>query len=729
MKHITRNTNRSHRYSARDRRAARVRISLVLACTLGVLLAWAGVWHEVLPWKSASDGVALAIPAINYGSCFPAATPGYARRYETQINVSTYSAANAVTRNLMTVIPLVSWSGVGPDVSLSLYHNSGAIDSPLDLVGPGNLPLGPGWSLSYGSHIEHSFVTGTTTPTTVVIHDDGRQDAYTSDGTSWVAPVGVHDVLTGGGGSVNNYVLTHKDQSFHEYSFDDGRLIAIGDGLGNEIVLSYGVSPARLNWITDASGRQILFGSDSPNSPFNRILDPMESNETTIEDRLWAFSLDSLNRLSKIVDPMGFEIDITYDGSGRIATITDKHEAAAQNPPTYTYTYHTNWDENAIETVTDPRGMTQSFNTFCDDLVLVEMTYTDRRGSDWKYTSIREAPSFGQPNGPLRHIDNPFLQRTTFNYDSDRNMTEYVNALNNTWSYTYDNRGNVLSVESPVHIPTAWNRQEWTYDAYNNVTSYSPTLLVTTTFHYDIAGYPTLLSSIVEPPDGQGSGTATTALEYFLSNPPNTDLATKNGKLKQVTDPNGVVTALDYDQWGHVDAYREGLVGSSYIYNLTSVTDSGSRTISTQEFGPASVLASGGGTGGASTYYPNNKVKSTFCVAVRLAAQESPTESNEATSSKLPIAPTGPISPFPAVSSCSPVMPDDMTSQTPDGDHTTYYPTGEPKHVAMLIATEEGSSTRSLDWEYDALGFLTKARTQDTLSSPDWTASSISKTW
>ncbi|MCH9035187.1 MAG: hypothetical protein IID42_11915 [Planctomycetes bacterium] len=59
-KHIARNTNRSHRYSARDRRAARVRISLVLACALGVLLAWVGVWHEVLPWKSQSGGVALA---------------------------------------------------------------------------------------------------------------------------------------------------------------------------------------------------------------------------------------------------------------------------------------------------------------------------------------------------------------------------------------------------------------------------------------------------------------------------------------------------------------------------------------------------------------------------------------------------------------------------------------------------------------------------------------------
>ena len=60
MKHITRNTNRSHRSETKSRRAARVRIGLVLACALGFLLAGVAVFHEVVPWKPESDGVALA---------------------------------------------------------------------------------------------------------------------------------------------------------------------------------------------------------------------------------------------------------------------------------------------------------------------------------------------------------------------------------------------------------------------------------------------------------------------------------------------------------------------------------------------------------------------------------------------------------------------------------------------------------------------------------------------
>ena len=45
--------------------------------------------------------------------------------------------------------------------------------------------------------------------------------------------------------------------------------------------------------------------------------------------------------------------------------------------------------------------------------------------------------------------------------------------------------------------------------------------------------------------------------------------------------------------------------------------------------------------------------------------------------------------------------------------------TGEPKHVAVRIDTQDGSSTRTFDLEYDGLGFMTKARTQDTLPSQD----------
>ena len=118
MKNIIRNTNRSHRSAPRARRAARVRISLIWACALRVLLGWVGVWHTVVPWKSASDGVAVAKLLIvdeNSGGggepnpdpvYFPDAQPGAPSPWESSTTISTYSTDNMLNRNVQTVIRL-----------------------------------------------------------------------------------------------------------------------------------------------------------------------------------------------------------------------------------------------------------------------------------------------------------------------------------------------------------------------------------------------------------------------------------------------------------------------------------------------------------------------------------------------------------------------------------------------------------------------------------------------
>ena len=80
----------------------------------------------------------------------PPARPGAPRPWEAGIDVATYCTANAVNRNLFTAIPLVSWGGVGPDVSLTLYHNSASVDSGCDLTRGLGADLGPGWTISYG---------------------------------------------------------------------------------------------------------------------------------------------------------------------------------------------------------------------------------------------------------------------------------------------------------------------------------------------------------------------------------------------------------------------------------------------------------------------------------------------------------------------------------------------------------------------------------------------------
>ena len=131
-----------------------------------------------------------------------------------------------------------------------------------------------------------------------------------------------------------------------------------------------------------------------------------------------------------------------------------------------------------------------------------------------------------------------------------------------------------------------------------------------TTFHYDEPGYPALLTSFVEPDDGQGSGPATTTNTYYLA-PYSTDTCDtagecRHGQIESVTDPNGVLTGFDYDIWGQLAMYGEGTTdgGATFIYQLDMTNDSASRTVATFTSGTASRANP---PGGKTLYNPNNR--------------------------------------------------------------------------------------------------------------------------
>jgi len=152
--------------------------------------------------------------------------PGPARPWEVDIPVSTYSRVNTRNGNLFTAIPIVSWSGVGPDMNMMLYHNSanvGVTDTYATATGfsVGIRPCAPpcntgsGWSISYSDHLLFSDYPYTIT----VVAGDGTKDVFTQNGANWDAPPGVHDRLepTPAPGYPDLWRLTHKNQSYQEF--------------------------------------------------------------------------------------------------------------------------------------------------------------------------------------------------------------------------------------------------------------------------------------------------------------------------------------------------------------------------------------------------------------------------------------------------------------------------------------------------------------------------------
>ena len=540
----------------RKRRLRAVARGVVLAAFCAFLVVIGGVFHAARDAGAADSKLIGPLGPEPPWICRPPAQPGAPRPWEAPIQVSTYSVANAVNRNLFTAIPIVSWQGVGPDVNITLYHNSANVGSGIDHG------LGEGWSISYDASLKN---LGGLPQQMLVRADDGTEDIHTYNAMAreWLPPAGVHDKLARRiAGGVRR--LTHKDQSYHGFGWGN-ELVCVGDGLGNEITIDRD-AVGRLETVTDASGRVVEFIYDE--SGLMTQIKAHEAGEGVrhIDQRVWTLT-HTAEGFTKITDPAGFILEIGYDPpdpdrhnpDGRITSITDMRSpgdppAVPADPPhTYQYRYVPSspyFDYNELLEVTDPdpegavppAALTQSFATSCPGYYLIDVEYTDRRGEVWTYEAAR---AWEPENGPLDWIENPLGQRDTFVFDADRHMTWYQDASSHEWDYTYDDKGNVLTVTNNAIAQT----RTWTYDGLNNLTSYTNPECNTVEYDYDTGkdtpenpddDYSTLLSTIVEPEDEPEHLQALTSLEYYIRDPIECALgACDHGQLKRVTDPNG----------------------------------------------------------------------------------------------------------------------------------------------------------------------------------------------
>ncbi len=295
----------------------------------------------------------------------PLPKPGPARPWESQIQVSTYSAANTAHRNLFTAIPIVSWSGTGPDMNMMLYHNAANVGKPVSWTDNTGINLGPGWTIAYSDQLILDLSNNNVT----VVQDDGTEDVFNYENGAWVAPAGVYDILTQVDSTT--WWVTHKNQWFHEFKTVGAvtRLNRAVDATGNETTLTYtSTSPNRLSKVR-ASGRDLNFVYNS--GQLSQIVDPVEAVEPqcegapSISQRVSTFTYTS-GRVTKISDEIGKEIDISYVSYThaptnttvwRLATMTDKHDAGTPTAP-YTFTYlnvnTVNALDGGLQTAKDP---------------------------------------------------------------------------------------------------------------------------------------------------------------------------------------------------------------------------------------------------------------------------------------------------------------------------------------------------------------------------------------
>ncbi len=386
--------------------------------------------------------------------------------------------------------------------------------------------LGFGWKHSFEARI----VEGSSTA--IVQWGDGNSDYYNVNGSTYTRfseEITLYDTLVKNG---DYYTVTKKDQIQYQFQlvsqetsgeqiFKEARLHKIIDRNGNQIYCNY--SNGRLDYIQDSSGRRLQFVYNG-NGKLNSITDPLnrqyryeydtEGNLTkTYDFRNYSTSYqygsaETKHHLMKITFPKGNYLQNTYDISngGRVTQQIDSRI----NPATATTFNYTT--PNQVK-ATDPWSRMSTYG----------------QNENHCLSSFQAANS---PNANVFYNDsnNPGLP------------TRITDRMNRSTDFTYDIRGNNLSVINPLG-----QRTEYTYNDKNDVLTMKNALNHETKYYYNAQGN---LSSIV---DALGRSTTFLYNEY--------------GQVSRVTDPMGRSVRLEYDAYGNLNKVqddRNGTVGYSY---------------------------------------------------------------------------------------------------------------------------------------------------------------------
>lgn len=333
--------------------------------------------------------------------------------------------------------------------------------------------------------------------------------------------------------------------SFGSGGVYDPREFRLTDRFGTEYLLEVGVG---LKQMRDRNGNTLTITDTGIASSFGPSV---------------TFTRDTQGRITEVTDPNGGIIAYSYDAAGDLVSVTDQEN----NTTTFTYL-----SGHFLDEIIDPLG--RPFTTFEYDGDGRMTAVIDGEGNRVEIDSdvgartetvvdaeqrLTTVSTFDE-RGNLVTLDEVFDGKshvTAFTYNALDLETSRTDPLGNTWTSSYDEKGNLLSTVDPLGNETV--------------------------FVYDEFGLPL---SIIDPEGG------TTALEYsptgrLIKWTDGTGLERTYtydgaGQLETVTGPDGGVTSVDYEN-GRVSSRTDPLDGvTTYSYDaagrLTSTTDANGHT-------------------------------------------------------------------------------------------------------------------------------------------------------
>jgi len=458
---------------------------------------------------------------------------------------------NTGNGNKLTSLRLFSWrSRGGMNVNFTLYKNSETTY---------NQELGYGWTWTFDDYLNVSGGTAT------VHYGDGLAVPFTGSGPTFTPPTGVHDTLIQN--SDSTFTLTKPDGIQYQYN-PLGYCTSINDSNGNAITFTLNTG-FFITKVTDPTGRSYSFTLNGSNQ---------YTSVTSPDGKTWNFTYSGSSDLTNVQwptvsgssysDQYGYtshEITSYTDRSGNVWSSTynsDGSLATEKDPLNHTTSCAYSGSATSI---TDPLGnkVTDNYssgllashvdaagfsNAFSYDANYNVTSYKDENGNTWSGTY--------DSKGNLLTLTDPLSRVSTETFNGFAEPLTFKDDLGNTWTYTYDSNGNLLTGVDPLSNTIFTNvygsygllssttnalshTATLTYDAYGNVASVVDPLSNSTTLGYDIMSRPT---SIVDPLTNSSS------ITYDAW-----------GRFANSTLPDGSVTTLSYDPLNNIISVTDPL--------------------------------------------------------------------------------------------------------------------------------------------------------------------------
>ncbi len=357
----------------------------------------------------------------------------------------------------------------------------------------------------------------------IVTFPDGRAGVYQRNGAcAYERPRGFFAELSRCSGQL---VLTEVNQTAYAFN-NEGKLASITDSNSNRISLAYDSHGYTL---TDTVGRTFRVNLNG-DGYIQELVDPIARS----------YKYDYIgNRLMAFHDAQGGTIQYTYDGDGRMLSITDPNN----------HTFVTNhYDQERVDWQKDAAG---SITTFSYQDSPRHTTIKDNLGNttvqefDEQYRLVKETDALGNS--------------MIFGYDDDFNRTYIKDRGSHETFMTYDGHGNMLT-----HKDAAGQTAMFQYDSHNNLTRARDEAGAETIYEYDTH------DNLVHIRDAEGLDTR---MAYD-----------SHGLLQTLTMVNGGVTKFTYDAQANLQTLEDALgyltrIEYDGVSRRTAMTDANSHVV------------------------------------------------------------------------------------------------------------------------------------------------------